>query len=412
MNRCKLYWLAWIATIFLGALLPDVFVSPAHAEGQRPVLHEFIQRTLAEHPTLAAARARTEAARARLQASKAPLYNPDLEVGYENGQDETKDIGVSQTLDWSGKRDARAKQKGHALTGAQAALAAARRDLLAELLTALAEYNQRRELAALTDRRRKLAAELTALADRRHAAGDLPRSELLASRLELQRASVQSAKAKASLLESEERLVAATGQRGALWPRLDDTPGSLPALGTITFKDLPEVRQAEAALSRAQAGVRVARKNRLPDPTIGVRGGRDNDETLVGLRLSIPLPIRNSRHAEVVAASQDARASEGELSDIRRQVTARLESAYRGYEITHMAWREWEATGTTDLQQQTALLQRLLQVGEIGTIDYLVQLNQTFDTETTAIELRGQLWQRWFLALAAAGRLGTWTETL
>ncbi|MEW5703228.1 MAG: TolC family protein [Pseudomonadota bacterium] len=412
MNRWKSCWITWIAAILLGVLLPNVFIQSARAEGQRPVLREFIQRTLAEHPTLAAATARVQAARARLQAAEAPLYNPELEVGYENGESETRDVGISQTLDWSGKRNAQAKTESYALMEAEAALDAARRDLLAELLTALAEYNQRRELAALADRRQKLATELAALADRRHAAGDLPRSELLASRLELQRANVESAQTKTNLLETEEQLVAATGQRGALWPRLDDIPGSLPALGTITFNDLPEVRQAEATLFRAQAGVRVARKNQLPDPTIGVRGGRDNDETLIGLRLSIPLPIRNSRRAEVTAASEDAQASEGELNNIRRQVTARLGSAYRSYEVTQVAWREWEATGTADLQRQTELLQRLLQVGEIGTIDYLVQLNQTFDTETAVIALRGQLWRRWFLALAAAGRLGAWAETL
>ncbi|MEQ9042533.1 MAG: TolC family protein [Alphaproteobacteria bacterium] len=412
MNRWKLHFIAWIAAILLGALLPGVFAVPAHAEGQRPVLREFIQRTLAEHPALIAARTRVQAARARLQAAEAPLYNPEMEVGYENGEDETKDIGISQTLDWSGKRDARAKTESHALTEAEENLAIARRNLLTELLTALAEYNQRRELAVLADRRQKLASELAVLADRRHAMGDLPRSELLASRLELQRASVETAKATASLLESEERLIAVTGQRGTLWPRVDGAPGNLPALDTITFKDLPEVRQAEATLFRAQAGVRVARKNRLPDPTIGLRGGQDNDETLIGLRLSIPLPILNSRRAEVMAASEDARASASDLHDIQRQVIARLESAYRGYKATHVAWREWETTGTADLQQQTALLHRLLQVGEIGTIDYLVQLNQTFDTETAAIELRGQLWQRWFLALAAAGHLEAWTETL
>lgn len=40
-------------------------------------------------------------------AAARPLYNPELEIGGENTDVNTRTLGISQTIDWGGKRAAR-----------------------------------------------------------------------------------------------------------------------------------------------------------------------------------------------------------------------------------------------------------------------------------------------------------------
>jgi cobalt-zinc-cadmium efflux system outer membrane protein len=76
--------------------------------------------------------------------------------------------------------------------------------------------------------------------------------------------------------------------------------------------------------------------------------------------------------------------------------------------VTYDAWAAWEHSGQPSQSSQLALLERLWQAGELSTADYLLQLNQTLDTRTSALELRGQLWRSWFDWLAASGRFDGW----
>ena len=72
------------------------------------------------------------------------------------------------------------------------------------------------------------------------------------------------------------------------------------------------------------------------------------------------------------------------------------------------AWNAWLDTGELNLTQQADLLERLWRAGELSLTDYLVQVNQTLDTQRSAVELRRTLWDAWFSWLAATGQTGRW----
>jgi cobalt-zinc-cadmium efflux system outer membrane protein len=55
-----------------------------------------------------------------------------------------------------------------------------------------------------------------------------------------------------------------------------------------------------------------------------------------------------------------------------------------------------------------SLLERIWQAGEMSTADYLVQLNQTLDTRTNALEVQGRLWTAWADWLVASGQADAW----
>ncbi|GGO15823.1 RND transporter [Iodidimonas muriae] len=386
-------------------------------------LREFVFNVLSDHPALRQAQAELDAARAQARGQAQPLYNPEIELGYENALDNSKSVGLSQTLDLSGKRGARAGVATAEITAAEARLAIARKTLLADLLVALSDFQARREGLRVADERVALDAEFLALADRRNRAGDLPQSELLTARLTLAEARAAASTARIELSRAEERLQAVMGGVLPPPPPLAGLPPEAPpSTDAVAVDALPELRLAMADAEAARSFIRVAKRNRIPDPTIGLRVGEERSSldpfgrrestTLFGVRLSIPLPIRNRFSAEVDAAGADLVAAEQSYRDLRRRVEARLAASLRRYETALGAWQAWTAQGVAPLEEQRALLQRLWQAGEIGAVDYIIQLNQTFATESAGVELKGRLWTTWFDWLDASAAIGEWVENI
>jgi len=382
---------------------------------KRPVLYEFIQQTVGDHPSLKASEAALSAARARARGQSRPVYNPELEIGYESADVNTKEIGISQAFDWSGKRGARAGVGRAEIDAAEAAYALARKTILTEILTALGDYHTEYQKHGVAAEKEALSLKFLAIAKRLRGAGEIPRAELLTAQLALAEARAEKNEAAAALSIANERLVATVGEDRDFWPRLDGVPSVL-SIGTddidLNVEKLPEMRLAIAETEISRARIKVAKTDRMPDPTVGLRVGEEGNSNLVGLSVSMPIPIRNSYKAEVQAAGSDLLAAQQAYYSVNRQVRARFDASMKRYTSASKAWRIWEENGAEPLGEQRALLGQLLEAREISAINYLVQLNQTFTTETASIELNGRLWSAWFEWQNAGANVSTWLETL
>lgn len=403
------------------AVLALGLAQPAAARNTAgPALRTYVQTVLGDHPALGEAKAAFDAARFRARGLAQPLYNPELELGYDNALSTSKEIGLSQTLDLGGKGSARAGMADAELAAARARLVLSTKSLTTSLLTALADYQAASRADAVARQRVDLDREFLALAERRNTAGDLPQTELLTARLSLSQARAEASAAVLALSAARERLDAIAGAAGPPPPPLGGAPDA-PArtLDGIDLMRLPEMRltahQAEAARSR----VSVARRNRVPDPTLGFSVGKEREwtplgeresATTFGLRLSVPIPVRNGFGAEVDAAGADLIAAEDALRRQRRAMEARITASRQRYETARAAWADWQAGGAGSLNDQRALLRRLWEAGEIGAVDYIIQLNQTFATERAGIDLEARLWTAWFDWLDATATIGEWTE--
>ncbi|WJW76378.1 TolC family protein [Thiohalobacter sp. IOR34] len=392
----------------LGCLLGTPLLAAASADPLRP-LRPLAETLLAEHPAVQSARAELEQVEAEARAAGRPLYNPELEVDYENATDVTKTLGLSQTVDWNGKRLARRQAGDQRLRAARARLDAIRQQLLGELLGELATFDTAREAARLARHRVELLSAFLRLAEQRFAAGDVGRADVDLARLALSEARMRAAARSAAARSSAARLGALVARPANGWPGLPSLPERLEQTDPAQLLQRhPRLRQAEAEAAAARAGVTSAQRQRRPDPTLAVRGGREADKRLLGLTLSIPLYVRNDYSAEVDAAAAAAVRAEQAYRDGLRRARAELEAAAERYRLTRAALRDWQEHGRQSLQGRTELLQRLWESGEIDTTDHLVQLQQMLDTQLASVELRGDVWQAWLAWLQAAGRIEHW----
>lgn len=403
-----------VLALFLVGLLP---MANAAAPGDvvpdaDATVSRFVQSVAETNPRVQAARAALEASTAYRDAAARPLYNPALSLDAEDTDSEkTRTVGLSQTVDWADKRGARTAVAVSGQDVARAEYLATRWSVMVDLLLGLATYQTGVARDALAAERTRLMNEFAALAERRFDAGDLPQVELDLARLTATDARIQKAIADAALAEARQSVHSlAPDSPPAEWPALE---AELPVLPTaidpqLLVLALPEVQAVQAQVAAAASTVELRQREKKPDPTFGLVGGEEDDETLVGLNVTIPLYVRNSFSHEVSAALAEATEAEQIASDVIQRAKTRLVSATERYQLMRDAWHDWERIGQESLTRQASQLQRMWEAGELSTTDYLVQLRQTLDVRENALDLRLSFWSAWFEWLYASGQINDW----
>jgi cobalt-zinc-cadmium efflux system outer membrane protein len=400
--------------LFLGGLwLTAGAAAPAVVEaGADASVSRFVQAIAETNPRVQAARAALEASGARRDAASRPLYNPALSLDAEDTDVETtQTIGLSQTIDWADKREARTAVAASGQQVARAEYLGTRWTVMVDLLSGLAGYRSGIARDDLAAERVQLMNEFASLAERRFEAGDLPQVELDVARIAATDARIQKATAAAALAEARQSVRnLAPGSPPGEWPTLG---AELPALPPSADPQqlvmaLPVVQAVQAQVEVASSVVELRQREKKPDPTFGIVGGKEDGETLVGLNVTIPLYLRNRFSHEVTAALAEETQAEQIASDVMQRAHARLVSATERYQLVRGAWNDWESTGRESLVRQASQLRRMWEAGELSTTDYLVQLRLTLDVRQNVLELQQSLWSAWFEWLDASGQIDAW----
>jgi len=410
-----------LSVALLGGLLFVQFqsaraeTSPVSSQqvSQHEQLADLVRTVISNHPRARSIDALLKASSAKSDAASQPLYNPELEIEAERTDISTTTLGLSQTIDWSDKRDARARTADHEHRAALAEAESQHQELAIELLKALGEYHTGNDLNIQGQQRLQLMQQFSSLAEKRYRAGDLNQIELDLAKLAALEANLESAELTARLSDAEQMLLSLLGKQPVPqnWPALSNSLDDIQHAESDTEKLLrshPTFRAQQAHILAARSTVDVRQRETRPDPTISIHAGREDRETLTGLSLSVPLFARNSYRAEVNEASANLIQAEHDAQTTWLSLERQLNTAIRRYTLTQSAWSLWQEQGKTSLSRRTELLEKIWQTGELGTTDYLVQVKQTLDTQSAATELRGRLWQTWLDWLSASGTVFQW----
>ncbi|WP_109125759.1 TolC family protein [Dyella sp. C11] len=380
-----------------------------------PSLRQAVQAVWESNPEVQASRAEWEAAQARVRAAGQPVYNPSLTLDAENADVDRRTAGVSLPLDLSGKRRARVSLAEAESRSREASLELLRRDIASRWLkgwSAAALATRQRELG---EQRVTLMRRFDALAAERLAVGDISSPERDLAALALGEAQIQQASLVGNEATALSALQSVAGDAVKSAPALPlELPPASADIEPRPVDSQPVLLKAQADEASAQAAIDVARRARVPDPTISVTGGRVRTgavtDQVIGLSVSVPLPVLNSGRAEVDAALAEAGAAAASVRSQRQVAQASLREAQSRYDALRAAGRAFRDGRAAAFDDRAILLEKLWRAGEISTSDYLVQLKQSLDTALSALALESQAWQAWFDYLASAGRLTDWLE--
>lgn len=401
---CGLILMSWTTLVAETTVLGNARASIA--------LTRFVQAVVDSNHRVQAARAGLEVSGALRDAASRALYNPELSLDAENAQAKIRTLAISQTLDWGGKRKARtAVAELHGFV-AEAEYLATRWEITVDLLNSLVQYQTGVERDRLSETRQQLMEDFAKVAQHQFEVGELDQIELDQALLSLTEARIQKAMTAADLAEARQA-VYSLGPRTpeAQWPSL---PEKLPEVlkqsadPQALVQALPEVVAARHRVNMADAVARLQRRERRPDPTLSLTAGYEDGERLIGLGLSISLPIFNRFTHEVTAALAERDQAQQFADDAVQMAQAFLVSATERYELSRSAWDEWEQIGRKSLDRQGEQLRRLWQAGDMDMADYFGQLGETLDVQESTLDLRGQVWRAWFEWLRASGQVDVW----
>ena len=388
---------------------PILSISTSSVQKMDASLPLFIEKVWAESPEVKAAQSSVNTALAYADGADQPLYNPSLILDAERSGVNTTVVGFNQTLDWSDQREAQRQVASQRVLMAQAALVQVKQKVAIETLSALAKYATTQQMQALGLRRGALMQRFMETVKQRQLAGDMGALEGMLAQVAYSEVLMQQAAIDSQLAESEAALQSVTGLVLSQWPSLPVELASPPAqVADRWLKNLPELTLLQHRIEAAKARILVTERVNRAAPTIGVRAGREGEDTLLGVSLEIPLFVRNDFKADVRALSYEAATEEQLYQAAYRRANARLEGSLGRYQNTTHAWRVWVSEGQTAQREQGELLERMWQAGELTATDYLIQAKQSLETEKAATVLMGEVWQAAIAWLDASGQVKNW----
>lgn len=406
----------WLALAVCSCLCSPVAAAKAQIDSLGEA-RKGIQLAWQQHPSALAAAATLEAVRARSRAAGQPMYNPEVELEADHeGADELRTIGLSQSLDVSGKGKARRELGDAERALGEAQYALKRAEFVRDWLIGWARLASSGRQVGIGAERVLLARRMAGLAERQFSAGDISGPERDLVLLARDEAIAEQASLLADAAAVRETFARAGGNVPlSSPPALPGEPPPVPrALAELDVTDLPELVVARAEEAAAEQRVRVTTRDRHPDPTLTVRGGTIDSEagkgTVIGVSISMPLFVRNNYRAETEAARFDADSANALVRSQRQDLLARAASAFTTYAAMRDAWVSWQSSRGTDLATRSNALERLWTAGELSTSDYVLQGKQTLDTALAGAALEGRMWQSYFEYLYAMGQLDHWAR--
>lgn len=241
-------------------------------------------------------------------------------------------LGLSQELEVGGQRGLRLDVSGGELRAQVLHLASARTSVLAEAWVAWFE-------ALAANERSKLAAELEAATRDVASTVRAMTAGGLSSELDTDLADAAALRASHQRLKAQEEVaIAQAGLQLMLGGTATSASGELEPLaqaaGLIAPRaERPEVlalREAQAAL---QARVGLLQRTRVPNPTVSLFAQNDGfDERVLGVGVSLPIPVARPLVGEVAEAAALAERAEAETERVRRELQVELDVAVARYE--------------------------------------------------------------------------------
>jgi cobalt-zinc-cadmium efflux system outer membrane protein len=359
------------------APLPSWVVTNSLPATNTIVFDEFLGEVAAANLDYAAQRYNVDIAKAAVAIAK-EFPNPTLnlngskDVRYWNrklpdssgrlvsqSMAEPAGVGIDQAIEYFGKRKWRIRAAGHAYRAAAATLEDFLRNLKLDASEAFVEALATEQTLEQERKAADYLAQLVVAQRHRLAAGDIGETDLTQSRVDELQLQNDLLNAQNDAQTAQLALSAFLGRdRGqtTLIPRgkLDSEPRVFD-LSRLIFQalqnrsDLVALRHARDG---ADSGIHLAKASRVPDVDVGLSytytSGSDNfvapaqPDSMVGLSLSVPLPLWNRQRAEIATAKFNARQAEAMLQSAELKAEVNVRQTFSSYEIMQQRVRKFQ----------------------------------------------------------------------
>ena len=411
-------WLRVAALVVL-IVAPAMTAARAQATADDLTVDALIERALARHPDLEAARLDVEAARGRVrQAGLRP--NPMLDLGGQKalGPDNNIMVGVTLPLDLNGRKEGRVGLAERELEVKRAQLADRERKLRGDLRLKAAEVlAARRNLRSIRDlvETNRRAVEIVGARVREGAvpsldlnvqlveANRLEASEtLLASRVEILTLQLETlagmpADSAINVVGDLAAIAALPEQSAALQTATSERP-DLTLVRAEVAAAAARVRKEEAE-GRWDASVNVGyQRQQMGFGVMGITdsgGTREVADTFhfFGAGVTITLPVRNRNQGSIAAARAEARAVDRRRELVELTIRQEVQSAYAQYASARRGVDLYER-GVRDVARRNYdTIRRAYELGRGSLLDVIGEQRRYLEIEAGYTDTLKQLYE-------------------
>lgn len=303
-------------------------------------LAQALELAASSHPLTRQSTASVTAAAARLRSARA-LQNPTLSVAHWAGRDTgglDEDIILTQIIELGGKRTYRIRGAVADLTAAQYERIGTALDIRLSVQTAYYEALRAQDEYNLAAATLAVTKQFVEAAQTQYQAGDVPRSNVIRSEIELSREQQSLASAQTELDNRLATLRSLIGRPTGTKLNLSDkmsfapTSYSLPVMEALALQSRPDLKAAQATGASLLAAVQSARAESRPDLFVeGRRASVDPSVEGASIRVGVifsPFDLGRKR-ADVAAAQATVAQQEARIAEAQRAARLEVETAYR-----------------------------------------------------------------------------------
>ena len=377
--------------------------APVWAETQKPLLTQVIEYSTQNNRDLKAFR-EEKGIRDAGKVRAGLLPNPTLELEGSTGAltgsnaENSLSLGVSQEFFLARKRDKRLNLAERELEMYRWQLADRVRVLSEEVKTAFNDVILAEQRLILADRSITLNRQLLDVAKERLAAGDIPELEMNLVKVELARSEGARIDVEKALNQNQAKLLTLMGlptgeSKATIGTFETEIPmtKNLIDLKQLARSERPDLKALEAEKNRGESDITLAQAEGIPNLTVGLAFKRDttaievggvenkNTDYMIGLKLSMPIPVFNRNQAGVQEARAKWNSTESRLSAAGRIIEREVETAYAGFLNADKILVLYRTTIIPQLEENLKLTQESYRLGEVGILAAIQEQKKFFE---------------------------------
>lgn len=409
----------------ISVLLYGVVVLPCTAAPL--TLDQAWQLAEAANPALQTARANLAAAEGQLTDARGLLWNnPQLsaegmrrevpQIGLDNERRREWNAGISQTFEIAGQQGYRREAATQELAALESTLQETRRQVRSEVEQRYVRVLALQLRIATEEHALKLVEDAAAVVKKRVEAGEDSRLDGNLAVVEAERGRNQLASLREQLIEARVELARALQTAPENLP--EATGELIPLVANYSLGQLldsaanrPQLRALELRETAARSRLSLERASVYPDITIGVSAGREGPgearEKLVGLTVSVPLPLFRRNATGIGKASTELTQAQIERQVASRDAPTQVRAQWLKVESLRMRVKRLEDTVMARLDDNQRLSAKAYGAGELGLLQLIVVNRQVLDGRRDLLDAQTELRLATIALEAAAGWPGS-----
>jgi len=391
------------ALLLVPAIVTVLTATPLFAETEKLTLPQAVIFSLANNGDLKSFR-EEKGVRDAGKVRAGLLPNPVLEFEGATGamtgnsDDSSLSLGLSQEFFLGGKREKRLASADQELEIYHWQLIDRERVLSEEVKTAFYGALLAQKRIDLANRAMDLNRQLFDVARERLAAGDIPELEMNLVKVESARSEGAMIAAVKELNQSQTKLFNLMGLSEGATPALSGTLDSesgvvkpLVDLVQLAKGNRPDLKVLAAEKLKGEADINLAQAEAFPNlvaglfysherstdaSAVGEEKVRDN---LLGIRLSLPIPVFDKNQAGVQEARAKKSSSESRWLATVRTVEREVETAYASYLNSEKILSLYKTNIIPQLEENLQLTQEAYRLGEVGILAVIQEQKKFFE---------------------------------